>query len=314
MADFLGFDTSNYRTSCAVYGDNIAHNRKLLEVKSGKVGLRQNDAVFLHTRQLPIVFSELFASSNLNYNNIKAVAASAYPSSRPNSYMPCFLAGLSLAKNISTLLSVPFYGFSHQQGHIMAALYSCNRLDLIDKEFIAFHVSGGTTECLLVKPDTEILGVTKLSGSLDINAGQLIDRVGVNMGLQFPAGEQLEKIALGGTNTFKIKTALKTGNCCLSGVENKCYDMLKTHNNQTVARYLFEYIGYTLCDMLEYAENLVGGYLPIVFSGGVMANSIIKGIIQKRFDCNFASAEFSGDNALGIAILCAHKYGGFKNC
>ena len=313
MADFLGFDTSNYRTSCAVYGVKIAHRRKLLEVKSGEIGLRQNDAVFLHTKQLPLVFSDLAASCRLDYNNIKAVGASAYPTTEKNSYMPCFLVGLSLAENISTLLGVPLYKFSHQQGHIMAALYSCNRLDLLDKEFIAFHVSGGTTECLQVKPGENILDITKICGSLDLHAGQLIDRVGVKMGLNFPAGEELEKIALDGTNTEKIKTALKDGNCCLSGVENKCNDMLKTQNAQNVARYLFEYVGYTLCDMLDYAQESAGN-LPVVFSGGVMANSIIKDIIKNRFDCGFASPELSGDNALGIAALCAYKYGGFKNC
>ena len=133
------------------------------------------------------------------------------------------------------------------------------------------------------------------------------------MGLNFPAGEELEKIALDGTNKLKIKTTLKDGNCCLSGVENKCNDMLKTQNAQDVARYLFEYIGCTLCDMLTYAQKSAGN-LPVVFSGGVMANSIIKDIIKNRFDCAFASPEFSGDNALGIAALCAYKNGGFKNC
>ncbi|MBQ0110465.1 MAG: peptidase M22 [Oscillospiraceae bacterium] len=316
MDDFLGFDTSNYRTSCAVFGKNIAHKRKLLPVAEGQMGLRQNDAVFLHTKQLPLVFGELIKTGAVDYNSIKAVAASVSPTAENNSYMPCFSVGTSLALNLSSLLCVPFYSFSHQQGHIAAALYSTKLLDLIEQPFIAFHVSGGTTECLLVnqKSNGDILNAEKLFCSLDLHAGQLIDRVGGMLNMQFPSGEELEKIALCGKNKHKIKTSFKDGNCCLSGIENKCADMLKSENPEDIARYLFEYIGTVLCELVSNAKNIRGTNLPVVFSGGVMANSVIKNLISQNHECYFASTEYSGDNALGTALLCCYKHGGNINC
>ncbi|MEE0980641.1 MAG: peptidase M22, partial [Acutalibacteraceae bacterium] len=63
MAYYLGIDTSNYTTSCAVYddvSDTVVQKKKLLPVKQGELGLRQSDAVFHHTVQLPDLIKELF--------------------------------------------------------------------------------------------------------------------------------------------------------------------------------------------------------------------------------------------------------------
>ncbi|MDE6833421.1 MAG: peptidase M22, partial [Ruminococcus sp.] len=180
MAEFLGIDTSNYTTSVAVYdNDNnkIYQSKKLLPVKSGSAGLRQSDAVFHHTRQLPEMMEELFSVHPVE--NLKGVSVSVRPRNTEGSYMPCFLCGEGLGRSISAMNKIPLYRTSHQTGHILSALYSADRLSLIKENFIAFHVSGGTTDCLLCKPsETDIIDIIQVGTSLDLKAGQLVDRVG----------------------------------------------------------------------------------------------------------------------------------------
>ena len=172
----LGFDTSNYTTSCAWFDGTTGENSgRLLEVKSGELGLRQSDALFQHVRRLPDIAGELSIPGEIG-----SVGASTRPRAVDGSYMPCFLAGESQAKVLSKALDVPFYAFSHQQGHLAAVLWSACRMDLLEHEFLAWHLSGGTTELLLVRPG---LRAEKIGGTRDLSAGQLIDRTGQLLGL-----------------------------------------------------------------------------------------------------------------------------------
>ncbi len=304
MAEHLGIDTSNYTTSLSVYNDEtgeIFQAKKLLPVKEGSLGLRQSDAVFHHTVQLPMMFDELFSDKKYN---LSSVGVSVSPRDEQGSYMPCFLAGHSVAKGISKVNSIPLNTFSHQSGHIAAALYSSDSLDLIDKEFIAFHLSGGTTEALLVKPHREkIFDITLIAKTLDLKAGQAVDRVGVMLGLQFPCGRELDRLSLESDKTYKIKPTMKGADCCLSGVENKCMKMIeKGEKPCDVAKYCITYIERTLEEMTKVLLEKYGN-LPLLYAGGVMSNTIISKSFTEKFNARFALPQFSSDNAAGIAIL-----------
>lgn len=308
MSAFLGIDTSNYTTSSAIYTDNIViQNKKLLPVKDGAVGLRQSDAVFHHTMQLPAVMEKIF--SDYSNNDFTAVGVSVKPRSAEGSYMPCFSVGNSVASILSSALKIPKYEFSHQQGHIMAALYSADKLSLLKESFLAFHVSGGTTEALLVTPNKEnIMFVQKVGGTLDLNAGQLVDRIGVMMGLGFPCGIDLEKLAIKYNDKIKVKSTLKGNNCCLSGFENKCKDMYNAgEDKEKVAAYALAYIEQTLFDMAKSILNEYGN-MPILFAGGVMSNSIIRKSLTNKLGACFCESAFSSDNAAGIAVLTYLKH------
>ncbi len=307
MPEHLGIDTSNYTTSISVYNDEtneIFEAKKLLPVKEGSLGLRQSDAVFHHTVQLPEMFEKLFEDKY----DISSVGVSVSPRDESGSYMPCFLAGVSAAKAIACTNQVPLNAFSHQAGHIAAALYSSDSLELIDKEFIAFHLSGGTTEALLVRPDKDkIFDIKLVAKTLDLKAGQAIDRVGVMLGLQFPCGKALDKLSLESEKSYKIKPTMKGADCCLSGVENKCRKMIDSgEKSEDVAKYCISYIESALGEMTGYLISQFGN-LPLVYAGGVMSNSIISKDFTERFGGRFASAEFSSDNAAGIAILSSIK-------
>lgn len=306
MSGFLGFDTSNYTTSVAVFSDgNVIHRKRLLPVKEGERGIRQSDAVFHHTK----AYAELLESVLSEFSGeISAVGASVTPTTQEGSYMPCFLVGENAARTVAAALNVPFYSFSHQQGHIAAALFSAKRTDLLEKSFLAFHISGGTTDLVLCEPDNEkIIKITPVSASNDLKAGQAVDRIGVKMGLSFPAGSELEKLALKSERVYKNKIKLQDGYCSLSGLENKCLKMLENgETEEDTSKFLLDYVSDTITAMTEHALKIYGN-LPIVFAGGVMSNKIIKKAITSRFDCSFAEPEFSCDNAAGIAFLTSLK-------
>ena len=318
---YLAFDTSNYTTSAALYDADrnvVLQQKKLLPVKPGEKGIRQSDAVYHHTQQLPDVLAALLEDYKKEYglvdtadlaDSIRAVGVSTRPRRIDGSYMPCFTVGMGHAKNIAALLNVPLYEFSHQEGHIAAALYSADRLDLVGQDFLAFHVSGGTTESLAVHAGKEAPLEADLVGtSSDLKAGQAIDRTGVMLGLAFPAGPALEQLALQSERRFKIRPSMKGLNCSLSGVENKCKKMLEEGETpEDIALFCLKYVEVSLQAMAEELTSQYPGQ-HIVFSGGVMSNGIIRNDFLKTFDCSFAEPVFSADNAAGVAVLTALQH------
>ncbi|MGN0444082.1 MAG: peptidase M22 [Acutalibacteraceae bacterium] len=305
---YLGIDTSNYTTSAALYdseNNSIRQVRRLLTVKKGEKGLRQSDAVFSHTQQLSSVISELMSGVT---DKPICVGVSSRPRNIESSYMPCFTVGLCNAESIGSVMNIPVHKFSHQQGHIISALYSAKRLDLIGEKFIAFHVSGGTTEALLVTPDeNNIINCEIIASSSDLKAGQAVDRVGLMLGLDFPCGMKLDELSQKSLKSYKIKPSLSDGNCSLSGVENKCRKMLLDGEKpEDTAKFCVQYICSSLDKMTEY---LLGKYgkLPLVFSGGVMSNTYINSQLSGKYGAYFAESRFSSDNAAGIALLAYLK-------
>ncbi len=309
----LGIDTSNYTTSAALYSpdDNkIIHRRRLLPVAKGGRGLRQSDAVFHHTAALHKVIGELF--DELGYApKIRAIGVSSRPRSDDGSYMPCFLVGVNVAGSLSSVVNVPVYEFSHQAGHIAAGIYSCGHEELFDKKFIAFHVSGGTTEAVLAAPDEKDVFKCDIVGkTLDLHAGQAVDRVGVMMGLDFPCGKELERLALTCNEIPRVKVCVKGCDCCLSGIENICRKMAENNEDKPlIAMTCLTFIGQTLDKM---CGNIIEQYgsMPILFAGGVMSNTIIRERLAAHYPCLFASVELSSDNACGTAILAARQLRG----
>lgn len=309
MSYYLGIDTSNYTTSAALYDSermSVVQQKKLLPVRQGECGLRQSDAVFHHVQQLPQIIEQLLNSFD---GEITAIGVSSKPRDAEGSYMPCFTVGHGTARALSSALQVPLYTFSHQNGHIAAALYSSKHTELVKEPFLAFHVSGGTTEAVLVQPDTETIFKVELVGkTLDLNAGQLIDRVGVMLGLGFPCGRELEQLAIRSTAAIKAKATLKETDCCLSGIENICRKAYaEGMSKEDVSLMCLRYVEKTVAGMCEriLAEY---GKVPVVFAGGVMSDKIIKDSLSEKFGAYFAEPVFSADNAAGTAFLCYLKH------
>ena len=297
----IGIDTSNYTTSIAFFdgagGENCS---RLLPVKQGELGLRQSDAVFSHIKSLPELSGRLF--SHVQKNEITAVGVSTRPRAVEGSYMPCFMVGYSHAKMLSDLLKVPMIEVSHQQGHVAASLWSAGRLDLMDQPHLAWHLSGGTTELLLVEPEDKNVICTKIGGTTDISAGQLIDRTGQLLELPFPSGKHLDALSKEAVmrDVFKVKCA--NMEFSLSGVQNKVqqYHAQNGKAGETAA-YALRCVAKAVYLATEQALKAYPG-LPVVFSGGVASNSLLRDVIAP-LNPIFAQPQFSTDNAMGTAVL-----------
>ena len=300
----LGLDTSNYTTSAAVFDGEEGRNQgRLLEVRPGELGLRQSDALFQHVKHLPEVVSALVGEEGLG--NVQAVGASTRPRAVEGSYMPCFLAGASQGQVLSQVLGVPFYAFSHQQGHLAAAAWSAGRLDLLDRPFLAWHLSGGTTELLRVEPEEDGVAVRAeiLGGTSDISAGQLIDRTGVLLGLSFPAGKEVEKLSRQAQKREYYKVKVNGLTFSLSGMENKVRQMVQRGEEPAEIAWFAQE---TVCRVVQACtkaamEQYPG--LPVLCSGGVASNGRLKELLRQNCGALFAQPQFSTDNAMGTAIL-----------
>ena len=303
----LAFDTSNYTTSVASFDGTEGHNiSRLLDVEQGALGLRQSDALFAHVKRLPELADRLFSDIGTDAG-FEAVGVSTRPRAVEGSYMPCFLAGESQARVLGAALGVPVLPFSHQQGHIAAALYSAQRLDLLHERFLAFHMSGGTTEAVLVEPveGDKMFRTRLVASSLDLKAGQVIDRIGVMLGLPFPAGKHLDPIACNYTERLRVRASMKGANCSLSGVENKCRELMKKGApKEEIAATCMAYV-IAASDAMCKALIETFGDLPVVFSGGVSSNSMLRAHMSEKYGALFAEPRFSADNAAGIAVLAS---------
>ena len=299
----IGIDTSNYTTSIAYFDGMSGENcSKLLPVQQGQLGLRQSDAVFSHIKSLPELSGRLFC--NVDGNQVTAVGVSTRPRAVDGSYMPCFMVGYSHGKMLADLLQVPLIEVSHQQGHVAASLWSANRLDLMDKPHLAWHLSGGTTELLLVEPEGKNVKCSRIGGTTDISAGQLIDRTGVLLGLPFPCGKLLDQLSASaiGTDLFKVKCP--GTEFSLSGVQNKVEQYHATHTPEETAAFALRCVCHAVYTATVNAMKLHPG-LEVVFSGGVASNSMLRDKI-KPLNPIFSKPEFSTDNAMGVAVL-AHR-------
>ena len=300
----IGFDTSNYTTSIACFNGVDGENcSQLLPVKPGQLGLRQSDALFAHIKSLPELSGRLF--SHVEPGSVAAVAVSTRPRAVPGSYMPCFLAGVAQAKLLSDALHVPLFEVSHQQGHVAAALWSAGRLDLMDKPHLAWHLSGGTTELLLIEPEGKNVTAPKIGGTTDISAGQLIDRTGVMLGLPFPAGKHLDALSREATDKSLFKVKCPGMEFSLSGVQNKVEQYHAQNGNPAeTAGYALRCVIHAVVTATKNAQKQYPG-LEVVFSGGVASNGLLRELIAPLKPV-FAQPSYSTDNAMGVAVL-AHR-------
>lgn len=307
---FLGIDTSCYTTSIAIVDklqNLILDKRKTLEVKLGNRGLRQSEAMFQHNKNLPELFSYL-NSNNIDVRKISKVCVSSKPRKIEDSYMPVFLSGTSYGKTISSILNIDYEEYSHQEGHIEAAKWSSKTID--EESFLVVHISGGTTDILMIKKNTTGYYIKKVGGTRDISAGQLIDRTGVLMGLKFPAGRELELLAQGkhsGDLNFPI--SVKECSINFSGIETYVKRLIQSNEkrNSEIAAALFASIGEALYRSILSAcskNNLD----QVLLVGGVASNSFIrnkldKKLKQKAIRLHMGHPKYCTDNAVGTALL-----------
>lgn len=309
----IGLDTSCYTTSAAavtVDGQVLASSRKLLPVPEGQRGLRQSEMVFIHTKQLPERMQEV--AETVKGRKVVAVCASRYPRDDENSYMPAFQVGDAQARSLAAVLGVPCFACSHQRGHIHAAMVDSGVNTQMP--MLAVHLSGGTTEVLSYTGDQLKL----LGGSLDLHAGQLVDRTGVALGLPFPAGPHLEALALQGKSEALLPTSMDPSGlwCHLSGAETQVQRWISmgTMPRENIAMEVYDLLARTVARLVLQAGR-TAGIRQVLIAGGVASSKLFRPLVTERihkkdmgFHVCFGKPEYSGDNAVGVALIGAAAY------
>ncbi len=330
----IGIDTSNYTTSvaaCDLQAGIISDRRTILTVKPGERGLRQSEALFQHIQNLPSLIQSLMADLGQDAD-VLAMAASARPRPVEGSYMPVFGAGLNLGASLASVMRIPLYTYSHQEGHIRAAIYGNvapndqgNRQSQGNASFLAFHLSGGTTELLEVVPHDIGYDIHIIGGTKDISIGQLVDRVGVGMGIGFPCGKEMDRLA----NEFQVLTEnakvdtskpsvlagvkpihIEDTWLNLSGIESQCQRIITNtkHDKENALEDFQQRLSYELFSKVKKALHTLvknaqaeTGIQDVLYIGGV-SDSQFMGLNKRSIK------GLGTDNAVGIALLGLEAY------
>ncbi len=307
----LGMDTSCYTTSVAAVamdGTLLSSRRKLLEVPAQARGLQQSQAGFFHIRALPTLLAAL--RTDVPRLELAAVCASTRPRAAEDSYMPVFCVGESQARSMAAVLGIPFYATDHQAGHLRAARI---RTALgAEEDFLALHLSGGTTELLRKRGQA----ITILGGTADISAGQLVDRAGVALGLPFPCGPALEVLALRGHAEQRLGASFgdagaETLQCHFSGAEAQV--MRWIHEGalppEDIAAEIYALLARSIARMIAWGAERTGIQRALL-AGGVASSALLRELLAQRMDkrghqqsLHFAQPELAGDNAVGVAMI-----------
>lgn len=301
MALYIGIDTSCYTTSVACVDERsiVYEKRTVLSVKEGERGLRQSEAVFQHVRNLEPLLTGLFEA--VPRQDVRAVAVSAAPRDEVDSYMPVFTVGQTAASAISLGLGVPLYKTSHQQGHVRAALNGNEAL--MEKSFVGMHISGGTTEVFTISPG---LKIKLLGGTNDLHAGQFVDRIGVRLGLPFPTGPYMEKLAAGAQNRdIKLPARIKGMECSFSGVETRAQALAGTVPDAELAYAVYDCMARTFAKLIANAIEATGSH-DVLIAGGVASSDLLRAMLKKKLSAErlyFAHPGLSSDNACGVALI-----------
>lgn len=309
MKYYVGIDTSCYTTSVAILdedGNKIADKRRILSVKEGKRGLAQSEMVFQHMRNLPELWEEAIAV--VRGEDIVRIGVSTMPRRQEGSYMPAFLAGYGYARVLASTLRVPMTRISHQEGHIYAGLWSSS--EIAENDFLAMHVSGGTTELVRVQRDGgAIRSVELIGGSIDLHGGQFVDRVGVALGLSFPTGKKLEELARDGhDDPIELPVSVRELKVSFAGPESQAQRLLKQGADRAaMAAGVEDCVAKSLARLLRNAVRQTG-CSAVLMVGGVMSNSYIRTYLQDYFAKKrirarlyYPEAVYSPDNAMGAS-------------
>jgi N6-L-threonylcarbamoyladenine synthase len=308
---FLGVDTSNYTTSVSCVSNEgiVFERRTMLSVPLGERGLRQSDAVFQHVRNLPPLVSEMLRT--IERVSVRMVAVSAKPTAGDESYMPVFLAGKLAAVSIADSLGVPLIETTHQAGHVRAALLG-QEAKFSDSPFLAMHLSGGTTDLLLVRREDGLIGeITRIGGCDDLHAGQFVDRVGVRLGLPFPSGVSLEALARAAADkSIKLPSSVKELHCSFSGQESQCQRLIEGGaTSEAIAYAVYDNMARTFAKLLNNAFAETGAKTALL-SGGVSGSLLLRELLRDRLgrELFFAQSGLSSDNAVGTALLARDQF------
>ncbi|ARU92274.1 DNA-binding/iron metalloprotein/AP endonuclease [Spiroplasma clarkii] len=266
-------------------------------------------AARLHVKNFAWVLQEALTTAALEIDAIEMIAYTAYPG-----LIGSLIVGKLVAQTLAMYLNAPLMPLDHIQGHIYAAKIENN----FDYPVISLVVSGGHTQIqLLKKPlEFEILGTTQ-----DDAVGECYDKVARALGLTYPGGPKIDKLATqGDPNKYKLPLVLQDGsyNFSFSGLKTACLNLINKHNqNQekiNLADFCASFQTTAIKNLLIKLEKAVANFQPKTLSlaGGVSANKQLRETIKKfaklhHLTVALPSLQYCTDNAAMMAQL-AQEY------
>ena len=307
-AVILGIETSCDETACAI----VKGGREILadeiissateHVKFG--GVVPEIASRAHTEAVYTVVERALKSANLTLKDIDAIAVT-YGAG----LLGALLVGVSFAKTLAYSLNIPLIPVNHIRGHISASYLADKTLQ---PPFISLLASGGHTAIISVEDyySHEILGST-----LDDAVGEAFDKVARVLGLNYPGGPNVERLAMEGKNEVPMPKMLKGlggFNFSYSGLKTAVINFVHTkeqkgeeYSKASVA-HSFQHAALDILVEKAIEGALNKGYKTVVACGGVSANGYLRELLQSKakengLNCVLPEKRYCTDNACMIA-------------
>ena len=313
----MAIETSCDETACAVVknGREVLANVVASQIKTHEKygGVIPEIAAREHLEAINIVIEEAFEQTNLKPEDITAIAGTVGPG-----LVGSLLVGLNAAKTLSLVYDKPFIGINHLNAHVCA-----NYIDTdLKPPFIALLVSGGHTQIIEVKSHSEqrIIGET-----IDDAVGEAYDKVARLIGLPYPGGPLLDKLAKeGNPHAYKLPEGKVSGyDFSFSGLKTavlRLVQSLKKENEEfptnDVCASFQETVSATLLKKVKAALEETG-YKQVVLAGGVAANSEIRRkffeLETQGYKVNAPAMKYCTDNAAMIASCAYFSTNTFDN-
>ena len=314
----LGIESSCDDTAASVMHNgrilsNIIANQKIHEAYGGVVPELASRA---HQQNIVPVVAQALKKANITKEQLHAIAFTRGPG-----LMGSLLVGTSFAKSMAYGLDIPLIDVNHMQGHILAHFIDEEDFEKPPFPFLAMTISGGHTQ--IVKVDN-YFDMTVIGETIDDAVGEAFDKSGKILGLGYPAGPEIDRLAkLGNPKAFKFTKPKVDGlNFSFSGLKTAILyfiqnetkinpNFIEENLNDICASIQYTIIG-ILIDKLKLATKQTG-ILHIAIGGGVSANSGIRNALkngEQKFGWTtyIPKFEFTTDNAAMIAIVGYLKY------
>ncbi|RLD29989.1 MAG: tRNA (adenosine(37)-N6)-threonylcarbamoyltransferase complex transferase subunit TsaD [Bacteroidetes bacterium] len=314
----LGIESSCDDTAASVIYNgkilsNVVANQKIHQEYGGVVPELASRA---HQQNIVPVVHQALQKANIKKEQLNAVAFTRGPG-----LMGSLLVGTSFAKSLAYGLNIPLIDVNHMQAHILAHFIDEEGFDKPEFPFLAMTISGGHTQIVKVKNyfNMEVIGET-----IDDAVGEAFDKSGKILGLNYPAGPEIDKLAqLGNPKAFKFTKPKVDGlNFSFSGLKTAILyfiqrevkanpNFIDENLNDICASIQYTIIG-ILIDKLKLATKQTG-IKQIAIGGGVSANSGIRQALKDGeqkygWKSYIPKFEFTTDNAAMIAIVGYLKY------
>ena len=303
----MAIESSCDETACAIVknGREVISNVVASQIKTHEKygGVIPEIAAREHLESINVVIEEAFKQANMQPQDITAFAGTVGPG-----LVGCLLVGLNAAKTLALVYDKPFIGVNHLNAHLCG-----NYIDTdLKPPYIALLISGGHTQIIDVKSYSEqkIIGET-----IDDAVGEAYDKVARLIGLPYPGGPVLDKLAKeGNPHAFKLPEAKVDGyNFSFSGLKTAVLRLVKSFDGQElpvndICASFQECVSSTLFKKVKKALE-ESGYKQVVIAGGVAANSEIRRKIfsleEEGYRVNAPLMKYCTDNAAMVAS-CAY--------